>query len=69
MIWNDIQGYKGYYQLSECGSVRSIDRMVPKKDGNPYFVKGKVLSPINGMVLLSKDNMQHRFKIYNLITI
>ena len=28
-VWKDIKGYKGIYQVSKMGSVRSLDRMVP----------------------------------------
>ena len=26
-IWKDIQGYEGYYQVSNLGEVRSLDRI------------------------------------------
>jgi len=27
-VWKDIEGYKGYYQISNMGQVRSVSRMV-----------------------------------------
>ena len=30
-IWKDIKGYEGYYQVSNFGQVRSIDRIVKQK--------------------------------------
>jgi len=29
--WKDIEGYEGYYQISDLGRVRSFDRMVNNK--------------------------------------
>lgn len=44
-IWKNIPGYEGYYQASDLGRVRSLDRTVIYKDGRKRFYKGKVLSP------------------------
>lgn len=42
--WKDIPGYEGYYQVSDLGNVRSLDRVV--KAGNGSFVKrGQLLKP------------------------
>ena len=27
-VWKDIEGYEGYYQVSNCGRVKSLDRIV-----------------------------------------
>ena len=44
-IWKDIEGYEGFYQVSNIGRVRSLDRFV---NGNHItcdyqFMKGKIL--------------------------
>lgn len=39
-IWKDVIGYEGFYQVSNLGRVRSLDRYVLNK-----FVKGKILTP------------------------
>lgn len=33
-IWKDILGYKGFYQVSNLGRVRSVDRIVKGKFGS-----------------------------------
>lgn len=47
-IWKDIAGYEGYYQVSNLGRVRSLDRYIPNsgcyKHGMQY-IKGKILKP------------------------
>lgn len=46
-IWIDIKGFEGAYQISNLGSVRSLDRVVTDKNGNLKTVKGRMLSLIN----------------------
>ena len=43
--WRDIRGYEGLYQISNYGRVRSLDRVIMRKDGKPYPIKGKILQP------------------------
>lgn len=42
-IWKDIPGYEGYYQVSNCGRVRSLDREVPGCYGTSQIKRGKIL--------------------------
>lgn len=42
-IWKDIPGYEGYYQASNMGRIRSLDRYVNSKNKSFKFVKGKIL--------------------------
>ncbi len=46
--WRDVVGYVGYYQVSDQGSVRSLDRVVHNGLGGTKRLKGKVLSLIPG---------------------
>lgn len=43
-VWKDIAGYEGYYQVSNLGKVRSLDREVEYPTYTRYFY-GKVLKP------------------------
>lgn len=44
-IWKDIKGYEGYYQISNLGRVRSLDRIVVEnKTGHKRPIRGKMLS-------------------------
>ena len=29
-IWKDVYNYEGYYQVSNLGRVRSLDRIIPR---------------------------------------
>lgn len=30
-VWKDIPGYEGFYQMSDLGNIRSLDRLVSGK--------------------------------------
>lgn len=41
--WKDITGYKKHYQVSDCGRVRSLDRVIVHPRGFEMRLKGKFL--------------------------
>lgn len=43
-IWRDIPKYEGYYQASDIGNIRSLDREIITKNGHKRIYKGRVLS-------------------------
>lgn len=44
-VWVTVRGYKGYYQVSSLGLVRSVDRYVKHSHSSFQFVKGRILKP------------------------
>jgi hypothetical protein len=49
-IWKDIQGYVGYYQVSNLGNIRSVERIVSgknkrKPEGFTRLRRSQLLSP------------------------
>lgn len=42
-IWRPIKGYEGFYEASNMGRVRSLDRICHHKDGIKTRRKGRVL--------------------------
>lgn len=44
-VFVDIQGYEGYYQVSNYGNVRSLDRVITHQNGKKQLVKGRTLKP------------------------
>lgn len=44
-IWKDIPNYLGFYQVSNKGRVRSLDRKVNGKLGSLVTKKGRILVP------------------------
>lgn len=41
--WRDVVGFEGLYEVSNYGRVRSVDRVIIRKDGNRLPLKGKIL--------------------------
>lgn len=44
-VWRDVKDYEGLYQVSNMGNVKSLDRIIIKKDGKSKTIKERVLSP------------------------
>ena len=71
-VWKDISGFEGYYQVSDKGRVRSLDRKVwSEKRGTSYSRKGDVLKPINTdgyhYVILSKFGEYAHKRVHRLV--
>lgn len=45
-VWKDIPGYEGYYQISNFGGVKSLERVVISKKGQRFEITGKILRQI-----------------------
>lgn len=43
-VWRDVPEYEGYYQVSNMGNVRSLDRTIVRSDGQERFYKGKIFN-------------------------
>lgn len=70
-IWKDVLGYEGYYQVSNLGRVKSLDRVVLRK-GHNMNLKGKIIKPqLNEfgyqMVVLIKMAKSKSIKIHQLV--
>lgn len=44
-IWKDISGFEGYYQVSNKGNVRSLDREFVNSIGRKCFLRGVMIKP------------------------
>lgn len=71
--WLDIVGYENYYQVSNKGNIRSLDREVACNTGIT-FLKGKLLKPVLDIqgylkIGLSKNNKTSNFLISRLVAL
>ena len=76
-IWKDIPGYEGYYQVSNEGRVKSVERIVYRgvnKNGTDIFqrVDSRVLAlhtTPNGYysIMLHKEGVSKRFLVHRLV--
>ena len=63
-VWKDIKGYEGLYQVSNMGRVKSLERIVTKKNGRKYSVKERILK---GRILKASTSQGGylQVKLYN----
>lgn len=71
IIWKQISGYEGCYEVSNNGSVRGIDRIV-HRNTSPRFVRGVEIKPriTNSgycQVILRKNGKQKPFYVHRLV--
>jgi len=71
-IWKELPGFEGYYEVSNQGRVRSLDRKA--WNGKCYRLsKGRVLNPVltNGYkrVVLYSNKKKKTFSVHQLIAI
>jgi len=45
--WKDIPGYEGYYQASNLGRIRSVDRYIKTQWKTDRFCKARIMSQNN----------------------
>lgn len=70
--WKPIFLYEGYYEVSNLGRVRSVDRYLTTHDGRTRFQRGVMLKSLrskNGYrcVCLWRCNRPHRHLIHRLV--
>ena len=49
-VWRDIPGWDGYYQVSNIGRAKSLDREIVDSSGRHYYRYSRIL----------KQTLQHR---------
>ncbi len=70
LVWKDVVGYEGYYQISNYGDIKSLDRWA---EGHKYptRIKGRMLSKVlDGpyyRVGLRKNGKSTKHRIHKLV--
>ena len=70
--WRSIPGWEGYYEVSDYGNVRSVDRTITRRDGQKRRFKGKQLAQATNrhgypMVVLSRPGITKSMKVHRLV--
>lgn len=72
--WRPIPGYEGYYEVSDLGRVRSIDRRIWNSRGRGFWVRltGKELTPVRSSsghysVMLVREGQGTRRFVHRLV--
>ena len=71
-IWKPVVGFDGYYEVSNLGRVRSVERTIEYADGRVYTYRCRVLSPTVDKygyctVQLSVNRKIKRRRVHNLV--
>lgn len=74
--WRDVSGYVGFYRVSDCGRVKSLTRIIIKKNRwgsvSPFRIKSRILKqvPSGGYLIVSlhdENGIQVTQSIHTLI--
>lgn len=72
--WKPIEGYEGYYEVSNTGKVRSVDRTITLKGnrgGEQRFYKGREIRPLQSQnhlnVHLQKQGQRENIAVGRLV--
>lgn len=74
-FWKQIPGYEGFYEASNKGNLRSVDREFTRSNGTPFSLKGKLLNhwlnPVDGhpMCVLSRKGERRYFYVHTLVAL
>ena len=72
-VWKSICDFEGFYEISNLGNVRSVERLVHKSNGRHAIFKSNPLKPTMGAgyfrVVLSMEGFKRTLSIHRLIAI
>lgn len=71
-VWKDVPGYKGYYQASNLGRIKSLGRFVSGRNGHPRQLKTTILKPRKGkrgyeIIALSKNSTRKMVPVHRIV--
>ena len=71
-VWKDVVGYEGYYEVSNLGNVRAVDRIITRIDGVSYKKCRKSMAKVLNddgypTVKLSKNGKSTRIAVHRLV--
>lgn len=71
--WREIKGYEGYYEVSNIGNIRSMERYVNSKNKSIALKKAKSINMSKRgayiSVKLSKENKEKTFSVHRLVAL
>jgi hypothetical protein len=73
-VWKDIPNYEGFYQVSNFGNVKSLERDIYNKNGNLHYRQKQKLLSLNisyhyQKVNLHKDFNSKKYYVHHLVSI
>lgn len=74
-IWKAVKGYEGFYEVSNFGNVRSLDRVIKSKHNGTTLRKGRILIPFYEekkryyQISLTKDRKVKKYRVHRLVAV
>ena len=68
-IWRDIKNYEGLYQVSNKGRVKSLERIIIRKNGRKQIIRERVLkskTERNGYVQINLSDCRGKRKLLSV---
>lgn len=70
--WRAADGYEGFYEVSDHGQVRSVERLIVYRDGRSYVASGQPIQPQvkdsgHLQVRLSREGVGHTHYVHTLV--
>lgn len=67
-----VQGYAGIYEISNLGRVKSLSRVVERKDGNTRVTEDRIILPFltkcgYHQIVLCKDGVRKKHYLHRLV--
>jgi hypothetical protein len=71
-IWKDIEGFVGYYKISNFGNVKSVKRIINYSNNksrayNSVIIKSHICGRGYNVIRLTKDKLKKTFYIHQLV--
>jgi hypothetical protein len=72
-IWRDVANYNGFYQVSNLGRIKSIERVVRSSKG-VKVLKDRIVTGYKSKdgyihIILSKENIEYKISAHQLVAI
>lgn len=72
MAWKPVKDFEGYYEVSDDGEVRSLDRPVRSRWGGERMIKGVVLKQATSKkgyktIVLHKNKLWYQKQVHRLV--
>lgn len=71
-VWRSVKNYEGFYEVSNYGNIRSVDRYIVGKRNKTYTLKGRIKKKSIGgngyhIVTLSKNGLDKQMLVHRLV--